>query len=470
MKIFLGNAPCEKDVFYGVRAGSRWPHFEKNGHRYMPFPFFLAYAASLLEKNGFEVLLVDGIAEKLTNEQFVNKVKDFCPDIVVLEASTVSLYVDLEIARIFRNKLDNIKIVLCGLHYDMYNKDFLRKHDYIDFVLKGEYEYALLGLSESLRDKRSIQNIKGIVYKNDSNEVCETDFEIKVDNLDLFPWPARHFLPKDGYEDLPGILPEPTAQMWASRGCPYGCVFCAWTQIMYGGNKYRYRSPIDVVDEIEHLVKKDNYRSVYFDDDTFGMNRNQVLSICEQMYKRGLIVPWAMMTRIDYMDETLLKAMQKVGLKAIKYGVESGNQGLINNTGKKIDLTKVEAITKLTKKLGIKVHLTFMIGLPGENKKTIKETTKFLLKLDPDSAQISIATPFPGSRYYDMLNKKGYILDYDLANYNGSDNAVIRTEALSREDLNRSFNRMQNKWRNHLRARRIKNKLLAIFSKPFANV
>ena len=165
MKVFLGNSPWKKEGHYGVRAGSRWPHFEKLDAGYMPFPFFLAYAAALLEKNGIEVLVVDGIAEDLSDKEFLKRIENFQPDLAVFEISTNSMDIDLRFAKETRKSLkDSASIAFCGPDMNMYNAAFLKQNTCIDFVLKGEYEFTLLEIAKTLGEKNhdKLEGIKGI--------------------------------------------------------------------------------------------------------------------------------------------------------------------------------------------------------------------------------------------------------------------------------------------------------------------
>lgn len=458
MKIFLGNSPWLKPGFYGVRAGSRWPHLEKANHNYIPFPFFLAYATSVLEKNGCNVLLVDGIAERISLDVFYSKIKQFNPDIVVLEVSTISIDYDIKVAKDIKDMLDSVKIVFCGLHALMYNKEFLEKYPFIDFVMQGEYEYILLDLVNHLKEDKDLKDVFGIIYRDKNGNIQVNERRPPIENLDEIPWPARHFLPKDGYEDIPGILPKPTAVMWSTRGCPYSCIFCAWPQIMYSSNRYRVRDPIDVVNEMEHLIKKCGYKSAYFDDDIFNIGKKRVLKICEEIVKRELNIPWAVMARADTSDKETLEAMANAGLKLIKLGVESANQTIIDNAQKNLKLEDVIESVKIIKNLGIKLHLTFMFGLPGETKKTIRKTIKLAKSLDPDTLQFSIATPFPGSKYYDMLDKKSFIVSKRWQDYDGYNKAVIRTENLTPKDLEEAVKYAYKSWQKHIFWRELKKK------------
>ena len=455
MKVFLGNAPWRKEGFYGVRAGSRWPHFEREDSRYMPFPFQLAYAAAVLEKNGIEVLLVDGVAERMRDDEFLDRIRRFEPDLVLLEVSTISIDVDMRFVREMRCIIGSQgRIALCGLHAFMREPSFFNENPEVDFVLIGEYEFTLLELAKAIEAGGDLSDVLGLIYRAEDGSVIANPPRSLVEDIDIFPWPARHFLPMESYYDDPWqCLPEPCVQMWASRGCPYNCIFCCWPQIMYGNNKYRMRDPAKVVDEMEWLVKEKGFNSVYFDDDTFNINKKLVLAICGEIKKRRLGVPWAIMARADTMDEEMLLALKEAGLVALKYGVESASQKIIDSIGKKLDLKKVVDAVKMTKELGIRTHLTFMFGLPGETKRTMKKTVKLALKLDPDSVQFSIATPFPGSRYFNMLDERGYILSRKWEDYDGYNTAVIRTEKLTALEMVEGRWRAVDAWNAHVKKR-----------------
>jgi len=222
---------------------------------------------------------------------------------------------------------------------------------------------------------------------------------------------------------------------------------------MYGSNKYRMRDPMKVVDEMEWMVKEKGFKSVYFDDDTFNINKRSVLAICNEIKKRKLNVPWAIMARADTMDEEMLLALKGAGLVALKYGVESASQRIVDGIGKKLDFKKVKKVMKMTRGMGIKYHLTFMFGLPGETKRTMRKNIRMALKLDPDSVQFSIATPFPGSRYFNMLDEKGYILSRNWEEYDGYNTAVIRTEKLAARDLEEGRRRAVEAWNEHVKKR-----------------
>jgi radical SAM superfamily enzyme YgiQ (UPF0313 family) len=449
MKVFLANAPWKKPGFYGVRAGSRWPHFENEGCEYMPFPFFLAYAAAILRDNGFNAALTDAIAEGLDDEAFFSRLAAFGPDVVFFEISTASLNTDLAVLDRARALLGGkVRIILGGAHFALSKPDFLTGCPKADFTLAGEYEFNLLELLKRLRNGSPTDDVPGLGFRRaDGKAVVNKPGALR--ELDDYPWPARDLLPMERYCDRPGGIPAPSLQVIASRGCPFGCIFCAWPQLMYGGSAYRTRSPKDVVDEIEENVMRFGFKSFYFDDDTFNIGKPRILELAEQIRRRGLKLPWAIMARADQMDRETLRALKDAGLVALKYGVESGSQELLKRACKGLNLEKVAETVRFTRELGIRYHLTFMFGLPGETEETARQTIQTALDLDPDSLQFSIATPFPGSRFHKELLERGHLLSTNFDDYDGYHNCVVRTDSLNARDLIRIRNAAEDAWRGH---------------------
>lgn len=449
VRVFLGNAPWSKDGLVGVRAGSRWPHLQDPCDPYLPFPFYLAYATAVLEKEGFEVFLLDGIAERISTEEFIRRCADFRPDFVLLEVSTASIEQDLQTTAALRERLPEAKIAFAGLFPEAGESEFLQQHPEVDYAFRGEYEYTLREVAQALARGEQRTDHPGTSCRDASGRVIVNPRRPLIENLDELPWPARKPLPMFEYHDLPGGLPGPSLQLWASRGCPFHCTFCAWPQIMYGGDKYRVRDPVDVVDEMEAVVKEYGFRSVYFDDDTFNLGKKRMLALAEEILRRNLCIPWAVMARADTSDEETLRAMKRAGLVSIKYGVESASQEILDRCQKGLDLSKVEKTVALTKKLGINTHLTFTFGLPGETRETIRETIALAKRLDPDSIQFSIATPFPGSRLYLQMEAEGNLVTKDWSLYDGSNVAVIRQGDLSPQDLELALRTAYDTWQRH---------------------
>lgn len=468
IKVLLVNLPWHKGGKIGVRAGSRWPHIKTAMEEsYSPFPFFLAYAAALLKNEGFEIRLIDALAERMSVSSFMKMVLDEKPDLLVAETSTPSLINDLKLL----NRLpDEISVALCGPEANIRDPIFLSQNKSIDYVFVGEYEFTLLDLVERLSGNRDLKGILGLIYRDESGVRINSPRPLAAD-LDVLPWPLRDGLPMSKYNDTPGGIPSPSAQMWASRGCPYQCLFCLWPQLMYQKSKYRVRSVVDVVNEMEYLVRDKGFRSVYFDDDTFNVGKLRMLEFAQEIRSRKLDVPWAMMARADLLDEQILESLKGAGLCAVKYGVESAEQSLVDNVNKNMDLGRVESIINFSKSLGIKTHLTFTFGLPGETARTIKKTIDFAVRMNPDSTQFSITTAFPGTQYFQNLDEKGYITSRNFTDYDGNSKGVFRTDALQPGELENAKRMADRIWQMHiLRTRHIRLRPKDYWSKAWKGI
>ncbi|MFC1666931.1 B12-binding domain-containing radical SAM protein [Candidatus Omnitrophota bacterium] len=445
MKIVLANLPWRHFGRKGVRAGSRWPHIKAPSERdYMPFPFFLAQATALLRKYDFDADLLDAIADGVSYKYFFKMMHKVKPGLLVCETSTVTLDHDLRLL----NRIEKtIPIVLCGPDVNIRKPSFLKNHGFIDYVIVGEYEFTLLDLVRHIKEGKALDGVLGIIYR-DSKTVKVNPPRPLID-LDELPWPVRKTSHMNIYNDTPGDMPISSAQMLASRGCPYRCKFCLWPQVMYQSNQYRTRDVIDVVDEMEYLVKEMNFKSIYFDDDTFNIGKKRILEFCDEIKKRKLSVPWAIMARADLMDEELLVNMREAGLYAVKYGVESATQALLDNIDKDMDIKKTEEVINSTKRLGIKTHLTFTFGLPGETKETIRRTIGLALKLDPVTVQFSITTPFPGTSFYKEMKEKGNIVSEKWSEYDGNYKSVVTSEHISGKDFEWAIRFAYKEWTAH---------------------
>ncbi|MFA4853725.1 MAG: radical SAM protein [Candidatus Omnitrophota bacterium] len=440
MRIILLNLPWRKNNRWGVRAGSRWPFTseaeENNYIKYIPFPFFLAYAASLLKSKNKDVKLIDAIARGLDEQRVMDEIDAAKPGLIVIEISTPSFYNDMRLAYRIRQKRPNSQIVLCGPHATTYAKDILSKYDYIEYILMGEYEYTLLSLVEELENSRDLKSVLGLAYRNNKNIVVNKP-RPAIGNLDDLPYPQREAPDIYRYNDGFSGLPVPNVQMWSSRGCPFQCTFCLWPQVIYGEHKYRKRNPANVVEEMAWLIEKFNFKAVYFDDDTFNIDKTHVLGICEEIKKRKIKVPWAAMARVDLMDEELLRSMAGAGLYAVKYGIESANDEVLKLCKKDMNLANAKKMIEYTKRSGIKVHLTFCLGLPGETRQSIQDSIDFISQTNPDSLQFSLATPFPGTEYFRYLEKNGNLPSENWQDYDGNNKYVTGTEELTSLDLER---------------------------------
>ncbi|HEY3354773.1 MAG TPA: radical SAM protein [Polyangia bacterium] len=449
MRVFLGNAPWREGGWRGVRAGSRWPHLEPPGSPYLPFPFFLAYAASLLRRDGHSVKLVDGIAEDLSEAQFVARARAARPELIVLETSLPSQRVDERVAGALRRAVPAARIAFAGALGGAAGEDPLAGRPFLDFVLVGEYEATLSALCARLAAGED-PLVDGVILRDSAGQTQRAPRRPPTADLGALPWPERDGLPMHRYADAVGYLPQPLLQVWASRGCPFGCDFCVWPQAIYGERRYRARPPEDVVAEIAEAVGRYRLRAVYFDDDTFNIGEERLLALADLLTRRGPGVPFGVMARADTCSRDAFRALHGAGLRYVKLGVESGDQALIDAMGKQLSLERVRATVGWLRDLGIVTHLTFTIGHPGETRLSAERTIALALELDPDSVQISLMTPFPGTALHARAHAEGLLAAADPGAYRGYEHTALRSAALDGPALEALLHEAQHRWYAHV--------------------
>jgi radical SAM superfamily enzyme YgiQ (UPF0313 family) len=425
MKVLLANIPWSTEQGkYGVRAGSRWAHMRREDVQtvnYYPFPFFLAYTTAVLKKNGVKAKLKDCIAEGVGEKEFNEYLRREKFDLVIIETSTISIYNDLRIAENIK-KGSGITIVFCGTHTSALYNEVMKENEFIDFVMYGEYDYTALDLIKTLEKKGDFSRVDGVVYREDDKIIVNKRREL-IKDLDSLPFPERDGLPMDKYNE-PFCKNIPNVQMVTSRGCPYSCIYCVEPSVYYGKPNFRPRSPEDVVGEIEFILRGYNPEEIYFDDSSFTIDQERVKKICDLMIKRGLKIKWSCMadTKVEY--ETL-KKMKEAGCISVKFGVESADHGILKNIRKVFTPEDAKRMVRYCKKLGIFTHATYMFGLPGETKETIRKTIDFFVKLKTDTAQFSAATPYPGTDFYRMCEENKWLVTKDWTKYDGSECSVV---------------------------------------------
>jgi radical SAM superfamily enzyme YgiQ (UPF0313 family) len=314
----------------------------------------------------------------------------------------------------------------------------------VDAVIRGEFEYtaAALALALQTRDgqehsgggSHDLSMVEGLTYRGADGEVLRNADRPHFEPLDKMPFPARHIVKGDGYRA--GIYSggQPTA-MVSSRGCPYRCTFCLWPDALYG-HRFRPRSAQNVVDEIEEAVRTYGHDEIYFDDDTFTIDRQRVLDICHMIQERGLHeeVEWIAQCRVDTVDREMLEAMKAANCGYILFGVESGSPQMLKRMKKGITLDKVRAAFELTKEIGIKTQAFFLFGMPGETSETVRETIEFAKMLNASSTQFAIAIPHPGTALYDECRENGWLTSAVWADYT-SEASLIETPWLSAKEV-----------------------------------
>ncbi|MDP2922221.1 MAG: radical SAM protein [Candidatus Omnitrophota bacterium] len=378
------------------------PNIKAVAENYGVFPCLsLAYVAAVFESCGCTVQFIDANALSLSKEEVLKLVKDFNPDLLCFTITTYLFHQTLEWVKYLKQNT-GIRIIVGGMHLSLYPKETLT-NEWIDYAIVGEAETVLPNFIKALSKNKGVKKVKGLCFK-EKGRIVFTGVPGLLKDINSAPFPARHLLPNEKYysfiskrKNFTGII--------TTRGCPYKCIFCE-----QGNKPYRKRSAFNVVDEIEECYNNYKIREIDVFDSSFSIDKRRVLSICKELKKRNLDVSWSIRTRVDLVNEEMLKAMKDSGCTRIYYGIESGDQKILETIRKTTDLELIKKTVYTTKKIGIDTFGYFMIGNPGETKETVLKTIKLAKSLDLDYAQFSKVSSLPGTELYELLKKD---LGYD---------------------------------------------------------
>ncbi|MEW6008117.1 MAG: radical SAM protein [Candidatus Omnitrophota bacterium] len=428
MKILVLNEPYVPNFC----RTQRWP--ARTRGRVLRAPDWLAYLTAVLEKDGFQVKLRDLIAEGKTKNDLRPILIEENPDFVVLDSTTPSIYSDIECAKIIK-ETTTAKVIMVGPHISALPEETLREAGRsIDVACIGEYDYTV---SEIVKNWTNLKEVKGIAYL-ENGQVKKSLSRTLIENLDELPFPAWQHLDLLKYFD--GGKLYPYIDIISGRGCPNRCSFCLWPQVMHG-LKYRFRSPKNVVDEIEYdirLLPQILKGEFFFEDDTFTVNKERAILICEEILKRKLKITFSLNARVDSPDYEMFKIMKKAGCRELLVGFESGVQKILDNVNKNISIEESRKFMDLAKRCGLQVHGCFVIGLPGENEETARETIDFALSLNCETIQFAGAVPFPGTEFFELAESNGWLLSKDWSCWlgEGEQKGVVSYPGISQEKIN----------------------------------
>ncbi|MBN2383431.1 radical SAM protein [bacterium] len=438
MRVVIANPPWKTGKKLGFRANVRWPfmisqrEFELQKKALYHFPLYHAYTAALLRAHGHEVRVMDAAVRQQDTTSFVSNLAELKPDLVIMEISTPSFALDVITIEELRARL-KVHLALIGSHATVFDRQILEQYHQVDTIIRGEFEETALDLANQLQSGSDPGAVAGITYRTANGEIRATRPRPYLTELDTLPYPARELYDWQRYHE-PVYEALPWITLVSSRGCPFRCIFCAWPQIMYGQG-YRMRKADAVVDEIEYCLHQFQPGEFFFDDDTFTVQKKHVRCICRLILERKLEIRWSCMGRIDTVDVETLELMAGAGCTRIKFGIETGSETVMKNIRKKINLADVHQTVQCAQAAGIKVHGTFMIGLPGETRQTAQQTIDLALSLGLDTAQFSIATPFPGTEFYRLAETNGWLLTHDWSKYDGATGAVISYPHFSKKEI-----------------------------------
>lgn len=390
----------------------------------------IGYMSAVLEQNNIDVDVLDASALELTYDEIGEEILKRNPDIVSISALTPTIGVALDSADKIKQVKPNTIIVLGGYHPTFEFQSVLEEES-VDVVVRGEGEYTLLELVQTIENNGDLKKVQGLAFhdKTDNSLVVTPDRPI-IENLDELPFPAFHLFPMEKYRIL--NITTNVATIITTRGCPMQCSFCSSAALH--GHKLRRRSVENVVDEVEMRLKEQNIDTIAFMDDTFTLNKRFVREYCSEIKRRGLKFWWGCTSRVDTLDEELLQTMKDAGCITIFMGVESADQQMLEKMNKNITVTKTENAFKLARKVGIRTIASCVIGMPEDTHKSINQTIDFVKKLNPNYALFSLATPYPGTRFYNETFKKNLIKIKDWSKFTLID-PVLETIDCSGQEL-----------------------------------
>ena len=419
MDILLLFPPLSVEERYGNRKLG-----DVGGH--LP-PFGLACIASYIREHSFSVSIIDALAENMGTKQVLDYIGKHQPKVIGITAMTPQFQRTVQTAKDISIKFPEILTVIGGHHASIMPDKTLKENNGLDILVYGEGEETFLEVmnkyrengcdkEEFLKDTESLRAIDGIAFRDEDNNIKINKPRKQIADLDSLPSPAWDLLPVERYLPLPNqYLNKPVIHMVSIRGCPFDCGFCSNNSVF--GRKIRARSPERVVEDIKNVKSKYNIKEISFWDDTMTVNRKWLKRFCNCIIENKVNVTWTCYSRVDTVDFEILKLMKKAGCWNIFYGYESGNQQLLDNINKGITLEQIRNVNKWTKDAGIEVRASFMIALPGETPELAKRTIDFAIELEPEYAQFSITTPYPGTKLFETAKQSGRLRE-DFSKYN----------------------------------------------------
>jgi len=379
-------------------------------------PISIMYVSSYLKSKSLDVKLIDnciGIKHikdlSLKNHHIktlINNIKKYDPDIIGMTLFSRELNIMLKLCRLLKKELNNPIIVLGGPHPTVMPKETLDQISGCDIVVRGEGEVVFYDLIDTLSKSKNLNNVKGISFREKDKIIHCKNADI-IDDLDKIPFPDRASLiqnyKKGNYSSL--LYGSPSDIMMTSRGCPFKCNFCFKVC-----GKYRSRSPENVLKEIGWIVKNISPQFIQIMDDSFTIQRGRCIKILDLLIKKKYFCKFKIRSRVDAVDEEILRKMKKAGVDTVVYGFESGSQKILDAINKQTKVEQNIKSCKLTKKAGINCLGDMILFYPGETRKTLEETKQFIKKAKPTGLRFYVLTPLPKTKVYDDAKKQGTLV------------------------------------------------------------
>jgi len=352
------------------------------------YPTWLAQPAAMVEGSK----LIDAPA----HDQSWDDIKDEMDerDLVILHTSTPSFRQDVQTAELIKERNPKIKIGFIGAKAAVESTKVLETSRAIDFVARNEFDFTILDVANGM----PFAEVEGISYRDDAGDIIHNKDRKVIEDMDSLPFVSpiyKRDLQMEKY--FGGYLLHPYVSFYTGRGCKSRCTFCLWPQTV-GGHNYRTRSIPHVIEEVKYVMREfPQNKEIFFDDDTLTDNLPRVEELAIELGKLG--VTWSCNAKANVPYKTL-KILKENGLRLLLVGYESGNQQILHNIKKGLRVDVARQFTKDCHKLGIVIHGTFILGLPGETEETIEETINYAKEIDPHTIQVSLAAPYPGTFLY----------------------------------------------------------------------
>ncbi|MGQ9843318.1 MAG: B12-binding domain-containing radical SAM protein [Spirochaetota bacterium] len=395
-------------------------------------PFGLMALAAYLEDKGIEVKIEDYIVNKISEKCAYEVMSSFAPDVVGSTGVTMNIKKALSILQLYKQINPDIICVLGGPHATFDAHNMLLHHPYIDVIVRGEGELTFEQLLSHLYDKDEYATIAGISYRDNDNTIVHNPNRDFIPDINILPYPARHLVQLSKYRALGFPI-----NMMTSRGCPFNCIFCVGSKMV--GRKVRYFETNRVVDEFAMLATM-KFKQINIVDDLFTSHKSRCIEVCKEIKRRGINHPWTAFARVDTVNEELLEHMKEAGCTMLCFGIESGNQEILDKVKKKITLEKCKQAVDMCREVGISPMTSYILGLPGETEETIKKTLEFAKELS-DNYGFHVLAPFPGTEVREMKDYYGIEIltnDWDLYDAN---RAVSVTPWVTAERINEIVDR-----------------------------
>jgi radical SAM superfamily enzyme YgiQ (UPF0313 family) len=393
-------------------------------------PLGLAYIAAFLRQNNVDVRIIDSLALCLNQEEVCERAKEESPNFIGITVLTQQYTAAVNLSRALKDTMREVPIVFGGIHVSAEHEAIIEDEDSVDFCVRGEGEFTVLDLINTVENGGDLKTVKGITHRVKGQAVVNPPRDF-MNNLDEIPFPARDMLPTKLYRGTIALEGgRPFSTILATRGCPFSCHYCALATMW---KTQRRRSVENVLDEIEYLKKSYGIKYLEFIDDLLTVDKKWVIQLCRGMCERGLDdIQWECCGRIGLMDDELLQEMRRANCRCVSYGIEFGSQRMLDFVNKKITIPQVYDTVSRTNKAKIPIKGLFMMGYPTETKEEIQETLELARSLRLDYLAVSIVTPYPGTELHTYCKANGLLRINDWSNY---DIVQLRYEAIELEHV-----------------------------------